>query len=161
MGVDEYGPGPVLTTADIKVTALRNQHPPITESFALKFEFAGKNVVFSGDTTYFPPLADFAKNADYLIHEVMYGPAMAAVVRRTANGETLLKHLEASHTLPADVGRIAAAANVRTLVLNHLVPPTGFVFDGTTLTAEMWLDAVRATFPGPVILGKDLLELPL
>ena len=46
-------------------------------------------------------------------------------------------------------------------MLNHLVPPTGFVFDGTTLTAEMWLDAVRATFSGPVIVGKDLLELPL
>jgi ribonuclease BN (tRNA processing enzyme) len=161
VSVDEYGPGPVLETADMKVTALRNLHPPIDDSFALKFEFSGKTVVFSGDTTYFPPLADFAKNADYLIHEIMYGPAMAAVVRRTANGASLLEHLIASHTLPADVGRIAAAANVRTLVLNHLVPPTGFVFDGTTLTAEMWIEAVRATFAGPIVLGKDLLELPL
>jgi len=118
-------------------------------------------VVFSGDTTYFPPLADFARGADYLIHEAMYAPAMAAVVRRTANGASLLAHLEASHTVPQDVGRIAAAAGVRTLVLNHLVPPTGFVFDGVTLTAEMWIEAVRATFSGSVIVGKDLLELPL
>jgi ribonuclease BN (tRNA processing enzyme) len=185
----EYHEGTVLETADLRVTALRNLHPPITDSFALKFELAcfgevdaegrsrpsepakdsptrtcatqRKTVVFSGDTTYFPPLAAFAANADYLIHEVMYGPAMAAVVRRTANGATLLEHLQASHTLPADVGRIAAAANVRTLVLNHLVPPTGFVFDGTTLTAEMWIEAVRATFAGTIIVGRDLLELPL
>ena len=157
----EYAPGLVHATADLRVTALRNLHPPITESFALKFELGGRTVVFSGDTAYFPPLAEFAKDADYLIHEVMYGPAMAAVVRRTANGATLLAHLEASHTLPADVGRIAAAANVKTLVLNHLVPPTGFVFDGHTLTADMWLEAVRTTFSGPVIVGRDLLELAI
>ena len=36
-------------------------HAPIVESFALKFAFAGKTIVFSGDTTYFPPLADFAR----------------------------------------------------------------------------------------------------
>jgi ribonuclease BN (tRNA processing enzyme) len=157
----EYGEGLVLENAELRVTALRNLHPPVTESFALKFEFASKTIVFSGDTTYFPPLAEFARDADYLIHEVMYAPAMAAVVRRTANGATLLEHLKASHTLPADVGRVAASARVKTLVLNHLVPPTGFVFDGTTLTAEMWTEAVRATFDGPIIVGKDLLELPL
>jgi hypothetical protein len=41
------------------------------------------------------------------------------------------------------------------------VPPTGFVFDGTTLTAEMWSATVRPTFAGTIILGTDLLELPL
>ena len=28
-----------MAAGDAKVTALRNLHPPITESFALKFEF--------------------------------------------------------------------------------------------------------------------------
>ena len=72
----EYSQGVVLDTPDVKVTALRNMHPPIIESFALKFEFGGKTVVFSGDTTYFPPLAEFARGADYLILEVMNGPAL-------------------------------------------------------------------------------------
>jgi ribonuclease BN (tRNA processing enzyme) len=157
----EYTQGPVLESAGMRVTALRNLHPPIVESFALKFELGAKTIVFSGDTAYFPPLADFAKGADYLIHEVMYAPAMEAIVRRTANGATLLAHLKASHTLPDDVGRIAAAAQVKTLVLNHLVPETGFVFDGTTLTAQMWIDAVRATFAGEVVVGRDLLELAM
>ena len=42
VNVHEYGEGPVMAAGDAKVTALRNQHPPITESFALKFEFPGK-----------------------------------------------------------------------------------------------------------------------
>jgi len=63
VNIHEYTEGPVMAAGDAKVTALRNLHPPITESFALKFEFPGKTVVFSGDTAYFPPLAAFAKGA--------------------------------------------------------------------------------------------------
>lgn len=56
-----------MAAGDVKVTALRNLHPPVTESYALKLEFPGKTVVFSGDTAYFPPLAAFAKGAGILI----------------------------------------------------------------------------------------------
>ena len=80
-----------MAAGDVKVTALRNHHPPITESFALKFEFPGKTVVFSGDTAYFPPLAAFAKGADILVHEVMYGPALEDLVRRNTNAATLMR----------------------------------------------------------------------
>ena len=149
----EYGQGVVLNTPDVKVTALRNLHPPIIESFALKFEFGGKSVVFSGDTTYFPPLAEFARGADYLIHEAMYGPGIEAFVKRIGNAETLLAHAKASHTLAEDVGRIAAAAGVKTLVLSHLVP--------YNVAPEKWTEAVRTTFSGPIVVGKDLLELPI
>jgi ribonuclease BN (tRNA processing enzyme) len=149
----EHGQGVVLDTPDVKVTALRNLHPPIVESFALKFEFGGKSVVFSGDTTYFPPLAEFARGADYLIHEVMYGPAMEAFVKRIGNAQTLLAHAKASHTLAEDVGRIATAAGVKTLVLNHFIP-----FD---VAPEKWTEAVRTTFSGTIVVGKDLLELPI
>jgi glyoxylase-like metal-dependent hydrolase (beta-lactamase superfamily II) len=48
--VHEYAEGPVMAAGDVKVTALRNVHPPIAQSFALKFEFPGKTIVFSGDT---------------------------------------------------------------------------------------------------------------
>jgi ribonuclease BN (tRNA processing enzyme) len=151
-----YAQGPVFADADVKVTALRNVHPPITESYALKFELGGKTVVFSGDTAYFPPLAEFAKGADMLIHEVMYGPALEALVQKNPNAATLMAHLKASHTLAEDVGRIAAAAQVKTLVLNHFVPG-----DDKSVTPEVWTDAVRKTFAGNIVVGRDLLELPL
>src|SRR5215813_5843687 len=56
VNIHEYTEGEVLKTDKVRVSALRNSHPPITESFALKFEFPGKTVVFSGDTAYHPPL---------------------------------------------------------------------------------------------------------
>src|SRR5207248_6633560 len=88
----------------------------------LKFEFPGKTIVFSGDTAYFPPLAEFAKGADILVHEVMYAPALERLLARTPNAPTLMAHLKASHTLTDEVGRIATQAGVKTLVLSHLVP---------------------------------------
>src|SRR5690349_4930804 len=46
VNLHEYTEGPMMAAGDAKVTALRNLHPPIAESFALKFEFPGKTVVF-------------------------------------------------------------------------------------------------------------------
>jgi ribonuclease BN (tRNA processing enzyme) len=42
-------------------------------------------VVFSGDTSYFPPLAEFASGADYLVQKVLYGPALDALLSRRPN----------------------------------------------------------------------------
>jgi ribonuclease BN (tRNA processing enzyme) len=156
VNIHEYTEGPVMAAGDAKVTALRNLHPPITESFALKFEFPGKTVVFSGDTAYFPPLAAFAKGADILVHEVMYGPALDELVRRNPNAATLMAHLKASHTLTEDVGRIATDAGVKKLVLSHFVPA-----EATGLTAEKWADAVRPTYKGDLVVAHDLMEIPL
>jgi ribonuclease BN (tRNA processing enzyme) len=146
----------VLKTDKVRVSALRNVHPPITESFALKFEFPGKTVVFSGDTAYFPPLAAFAKGADILVHESMMVPAIEFIVRANPNATTLLKHLMASHTALPDVGRIAAEAGVKTLVLSHLVPA-----DAPNVKDQDWIDGVRETYKGDLVLAKDLLEIKL
>jgi ribonuclease BN (tRNA processing enzyme) len=155
--VHEFTEGPVFSNPDVKVMALRNKHPPIAESYSLKFELSdGRKIVFSGDTTYFPPLANFAKGADYLVHEVMYGPAIEALAQRNPNAGKLLEHLKASHTLAADVGRIATAAGVKNLVLSHFVPA-----DDKSLTPQVWTDAVKTTFTGNVVVGRDLLEMPL
>jgi ribonuclease BN (tRNA processing enzyme) len=152
----EYTEGEVLKTEKVKVTALRNVHPPITESFALKFEFPGKTVVFSGDTAYHPPLAQFAKGADILVHEVMLLPAIAFIVRANPNATTMLEHLKASHTVAADVGRIATDAGVTTLVLSHFVP-----VDAPNVTDQQWTDAVRETWKGDLVLAKDGMTIPL
>ena len=50
---------------------MRVDHPPVTDCFALRFEHDGRSVVFSADTAFFPPLADFARGADILVHEAM------------------------------------------------------------------------------------------
>jgi len=156
VGIHEYTEGPVMAAGDVKVTALRNLHPPITESFALKFEFPNKTIVFSGDTAYFLPLAQFARGADILVHEVMYAPALERLLARTPNAPTLMAHLKASHTLTDEVGRIASEAGVKTLVLSHLVPA-----DDPSVTEKVWTDAVRETWKGDLVVAHDGMEIAL
>ena len=148
--------GPVLQTADVKVTAFRTPHPPITDNFAYKFETPDGTIVFSSDTNYNPKLAEFAKGADVLVHECMYLPAVDQLVLKTRNGATLKKHLLESHTTTEDVGRIAAAANVKVLVLNHFVPG-----DFPDMTDDDWARDVKTNYSGRIIVGKDLMEIAL
>ncbi len=147
--------GLVLQTSDVKVTAFRTPHPPITDNFAYKFETPDGVIVFSSDTAYNPKLAEFAKGADVLVHEALYVPGVDRLVARAKNGATLKKHLLDSHTTVEDVGRIADAANVKVLVLSHLVPGDLGVAD------ENWIDEAKKTFKGRIILAKDLMELKL
>jgi ribonuclease BN (tRNA processing enzyme) len=112
-------------------------------------------VVVSGDTAYSPKLAELAKGADVLIHEVMYLPGLEMLIKRLPNATRLREHLLASHTLPEDVGKVAARAGVGTLVLSHLVPGD----DGLGITDEMWSEGVRKHYSGRIIVGKDLMEI--
>lgn len=154
--VQDYGEGLVFDDGVVKVTALRNHHPPIVDSFALRFEFAGKRVVFSGDTAFLPDLVRFAEGADILVHEAMYGPGVDAIVARVQNGSRLKEHLHASHTLAEDVGRIATMAGARELVLHHLVPA-----DDPDVTEAHWRAAVRSTFAGTLHIGRDGMSIPV
>ena len=107
-------------------------------------------------SNYNPTLADFARGADILVHEVLYEPGVDALVARVANAATLKKHLMDSHTKTEDVGRIAARANPKLLVLSHFVPG-----DMPSITDDMWLDGVRRHFTGRVAVGRDLMEIAL
>src|SRR5688500_7136594 len=146
--------GAVMQNADVKVSSFRVRHPPITQAYAYRFDALDRSVVISGDTAYVPGLATFAKGADVLIHEVMYLPGVENLLRRLPNAKRLREHLMAAHTLPQDVGKIAAQAGVKTLVLSHFVPG-----DDSSITDEQWAEGVRQNFKGRVIVGKDLMEI--
>ena len=146
--------GVVMTNDDVKVSACLVRHPPITQSYAYRFDAKDRSVVISGDTAYAPELAEFAKDADVLVHEVMYLPGIDALIQRLPNAKRLREHLMAAHTLPEEVGKIAAAARVKTLVLSHFVPG-----DDPSITDEQWSEGVRKHFNGRVVVGKDLMEI--
>ena len=116
------GPRVVLENDDVKVTSATVVHPPITHAYAYRFDAKDRSVVISGDTNYSPALVALAKGADVLVHEVIYLPGIDRVLARIPNAVTLRKHLVDSHTTPEDVGRVAAQAQVKTLVLSHFVP---------------------------------------
>ena len=151
---DVRGPGVVMTNDDVKVSACLVRHPPIKQSYAYRFDAKDRSIVISGDTAYAPELAEFAKDAEVLVHEVMYLPGIEALLQRLPNAKRLREHLMAAHTLPEDVGKIAAQAKVKTLVLSHFVPG-----DDASITDEQWSEGVRKHFKGRVVVGKDLMEI--
>ncbi|MGX9424464.1 MULTISPECIES: MBL fold metallo-hydrolase [Bradyrhizobium] len=148
--------GVVLKTSEVTVTAFRTPHPPIVDNFAYKLETPDGTIVFSSDTAYNPKLAEFAEGADVLVHECMYLPAVDRLVAKTKNGATLKKHLLESHTTTEDVGRVAAAAGVKVLVMSHFVPG-----DDPLVTDENWTEDVKKNFSGRIVVAKDLMELKL
>lgn len=149
--------GEVLSQDGLTVNALRNVHPPIEESFALRFEGNGKRIVLSGDTAFLPSLVPFSREADLLVHEAMLTEGVDALVARVPNGgEPLRQHILRSHTTAEDAGRIATAARVGRLALNHFVP------DGIPGFGEQkWQEAVRRTWDGPLSIGFDGLTIDL
>ena len=151
-----YGEGSVLNEESLKVTALRVEHPPVTECFALRIDAGDRCLVFSADTAFFPPLGAFAQRADVLVHEAMLLEGVERLVARTGNGERLREHLLASHTLAADAARIAHAAEVGHLVLNHLIPA-----DDPQFGEADWRAAVAGEWQGRLTIGRDGLVIPL
>lgn len=156
VAIVEFGQGLVVEQRGLKVSALRVDHPPVTDCFALRFEHGAKSVVFSADTAYFPPLADFAKGADILVHEAMLEEGIDRLVARTGNGARLREHLLASHSLAGEAGRIATEAGVGRLVLNHLIPA-----DDPEIGEADWIAAVRKTWAGDLTIARDGLVVGL
>ncbi|ESY93991.1 MBL fold metallo-hydrolase [Mesorhizobium sp. LNHC209A00] len=156
VSVDEFGQGHVAEQRGLTVTALRVDHPPVTDCFALRFEHGGKSVVFSADTAFFPPLAHFAEGADILVHEAMLEEGIERLVARTGNGARLREHLLSSHSFAEEAGRIARDAGIKRLVLNHLIPA-----DDAEIGELDWIAAVRKTWAGDLTIARDGLVVEL
>ena len=146
--------GQVMRNEDVRVTAARVRHPPIDHAYAYRFDCPGRSIVISGDTAYAPSLVELAKGADVLVCEAMHLGGLEALLKKVPNAATLREHLLASHTVTEEVGKMAAEAGVKTLVLSHLVPS-----DDPSITEEMWTEGARKHFSGTIVVGRDLLEV--
>ena len=145
--------GEVFRDDRVKVTCAVNKHPPIDRSFAYRFDTADRSIVISGDTAYAESVRDLARGADVLVHEALYRPYWERP--GAPQPPAVIRHILASHTDAVQVGRLAAEAGVKTLVLTHFVPsdPPGAVTD------EQWLAAATTHFRGRVVLGKDMMAI--
>jgi len=150
-----YGEGQVAAWPGLQIRALRVPHPPLEHCFALRFD-GSASVTFSGDTAYFPPLAEFATGSDLLVHEAMLPEGVEEIIRKTGLGDRLRAHLHAAHTVVEDAARIAAAAGVGRLALHHLIP-----VDDPRFTETDWLARAAIVWSGPVTVGEDGLEIAL
>jgi ribonuclease Z len=147
--VTEFQAGKVWDQGGVRVTAVEVDHRPVRYAYGFLFEAGGRRLAFSGDTAYCPALIEAARGADVLVHECfVHGVLVPDRSQRTAEG---VRNVATYHTSSSEVGKVAAEAGVRCLVLNHFVPVR---FDKSAVLAE-----VRRDYRGPVVLGEDLLHV--
>jgi ribonuclease BN (tRNA processing enzyme) len=154
----------VLRDERVTVSAVENAHFPDRakekmpyRSFSYRFNTPDRSIVFSGDTAYSTNLIELARGADVFVCEVRGTAGQQANGRGApASGESIARHVVETHSSAEDVGRMAAAAKVKTLVLSHLVGGGGQRGGAADdpLTAE-----IRKSFDGEIIVGRDQLKI--
>jgi ribonuclease BN (tRNA processing enzyme) len=157
---------PIVVDEDdgVRVTAVLVRHAPVFPAFAYRVDTPDGSIVVSGDTAPCENVVTLARGADILVHEVFDDGRVEAEEGDAGHGdagdgdaweaERRHHHLVTSHTPLSQVGRVAAEAGVRRLVLTHFVPGDDTVAD------EEWVKGVT-DFEGEVVVGRDLLELAL
>ena len=146
--------GPVMVDERVRVTSVMVLHPPIKLSFAYRFDTPDRSIVISGDTRPVESLILLARDADVLVHEAMLPDRVAQSVQELPNREALASSIISHHTSAEDAGRVAAAAGVKMLVLSHLIPA-----EEPAVPDSEWLAAARRHYDGPIIVGRDLMEI--
>ncbi|WP_134725266.1 MBL fold metallo-hydrolase [Paracoccus luteus] len=170
MGHDIAGPGEVYKDDNIRVTCIENTHYPnggVKDgvhylSYAYRFETPDRAIVFSGDTAESDALVGLSRGVDVLVHEIVDPHRTAEQFRRkfaqqgrpAEAAEKLIEKVIAIHTTPEEAGRVAEAAGVGTLVLNHFVPG----YDPAERT-EDWTEGVSRHYRGRIVVGADLMEI--
>ena len=153
----------------VTVKAVENTHFPERakkempyQSIAYRFDMADRSIVFSGDTAYSNALVGLAANADVFLCETRGVPTRQQMEQATKeaadNKESISRHVIETHSTTEDVGRMAAEAKVKTVVLNHLLG--GGTSKSTLESFESELTAsVRKFFSGQVIVGRDQMRI--
>jgi ribonuclease Z len=132
--VVEADDGTLLDAGPWIASAFLVDHWPVEPALGYRIESAMGVAVVSGDTRPCPAVPRWASCADVLVHEVLY-PGFG---------------IPSYHTAATDVGEIAVEAEVKRLVLTHLIP--------ADLPEARWLAAV-GDIGREVTVGTDLLRL--
>lgn len=127
------------------------------QSLSYRFSLGSRSITFTGDTGPSEAVTRLARGTDLLVSEVIDLDRLLADIRTRrpdmppAVAEGMRLHLSTHHLLPADVGRMAAASEVKHLVLTHFAVP------GLLIDSEPALRAgVGQSYAGAVDLARDL-----
>jgi len=166
----DVAPGAIYQDANVRVIAVENTHFNFApdspgsgkyRSYSYRFETPERVVVFTGDTGPSSALVQLAKGADLLVTEVTVVEEVIEVMKRSGNWQTKtdaekdgwIKHMNDEHVTPTQVGQMAAAAGVKTVVLTHFSPTVNPKDD-----YQRYVDAAKKAYAGNVVLAKDLMR---
>jgi len=143
--VHEISSAVVYDSGGVKITAIPVLHGSWPEAFGYRIDTPDRSIVISGDTRPAPSIERAARGVDVLIHEVY---PEGAARRPDVDPAEWAKYMRAFHTSDAELGRLAAAANPKLLIIYHF---------GARAMADAVIAAIhREGFQGRVVVGKDL-----
>lgn len=151
LDVADVDEGPVWERDGVSVEAIRVDHwpqPDAPGSLGYRVSYEGRSVVFSGDTRKSEHLAEAARGADLLIHEVALTGTDGAAGFAGPQGARILAH----HTSPQQAGEVFAIARPRLAVYSHVIQWHGASDDDL-------LAQTRESYDGRVIVGEDLMRI--
>ena len=125
-----YQEGHDLTIGSVHFSFLKTKHPK--PCYAMRITDGEKTIVYTADTSFFPELIDFTKDADLLVAETSFYKGM--------DGK------KAGHMTSEEVGKLAEKANVKELWLTHL-PHFG--------DHEQLYNETKEQFEGTIQLAKE------
>ena len=111
---------------ELTITSIKVDHPPIP-AVAYRFDYKGRFVVISGDTNKTVAMSILAQDADLLFHDALSKrmvKTIEEVMHHQGNTrlEKILKDIQNYHASPREAAQVAKEANVKQLVLYHIVP---------------------------------------
>jgi ribonuclease BN (tRNA processing enzyme) len=162
--------GVIFQDANVKVTAVENSHfqfqpgtPPYGKykSFSYRFDTPGRLFLFTGDTGWSDAVVALAKGVDVLVTEVTDTDDVIALMKRNgawqaksaSEQEGWLRHMHEEHVTPEEVGKLAASAGVKIIVMTHLSPSPDVNDDFARYAL-----AAKKHFSGTVLVAKDLMK---
>jgi|TARA_B100001971_G_scaffold92921_1_gene85599 ribonuclease Z len=117
----------IINEDGLIVTAFEVVHDPVKPALGYRFDYKGRSLVISGDTSYSENLIENSRDVDVLIHEAQANHMINLLrdfnLQMGANlNAKLMEDITTYHTTPVEAAEIANLANVKHLIFYHLTP---------------------------------------
>ena len=153
--VTEFDDGWTREVDPFRLVAFRVEHGRVDQAFGFRIDLSDGSVAISGDTSRSENLMRQAQGVDVLVHEVISRTGVDGRIAQAPDDRTRerLRGMLASHTPADELGRIAANAGARHLILSHI---NSLGRPGEEMVAE-----AQRGYDGKVTLGEDLMAVEL
>lgn len=155
--------GVVHQQGDLRITAFKVDHKPVEPAVGYRFDYKGRSLCFSGDTSRSANLEEVCKGVDLLVHEALQPRLVKKLAdalgdRDDENAAQIMRDVIDYHSSPSEAAQSAKAAGAKMLVLSHIVPrmPSAIFYPA-------FLDGAEKYYDGPIIVGEDgmMFSLPV
>ncbi len=134
--------GVIYTDENVKVEAFTVTHGSWPNAWGFRFTTPDKVIVLSGDCAPSEKVAEYAKGADILIHEIY------SHEKYLTKNDFWKKYHALNHTSTFELAKIANKSKPKLIILNHVL--------NWGATDEEMLAEIAQTYSGKVIVSKDL-----